>query len=663
MADKYLVLQAGDTAINWNGGSRWFEADLTTPVTDPTADDNVYMGASAFPSASQSLVVNSTANCLSMDWTGATNTPTFTISSAMKVYGNMTFIAAMVLNGAGGLNYLGTCSLTTNGLTLGNGVLAPYIGSASETLTLLDDLNMTGTFAPSGGGLTTNNHNVTSGAFSIVGVSVKTITLGSSTINCASWSYSGSNLTVTANTATINISGTGVFVGGNIATYNNINLNGTAHTVSGAFTCATLTRNGTATKTDTVTFTSGATLTCTTFAMIGNSITNRLLVQSSTIGSPATITATNWTGTANVDIMDITATNAVDLSAITGGSGDCQGNTNITFTTAASQISAANGNASTLATWQDGVGTDRVPLPQDDWTCSHNLTMDMPRIGKSITFTGTLTITTSIGTSNYGSLTLASGVTINSLDIIHYLRGRGIYSFTSAGKDINSIYLIAPGGAYTFIDGYTTARNIIIFNGSGILASGTSYQANAFIISNTTVKSLTTDSNIITCLSLWRAYSDGTTFTSTGLTIIMSGSNATARSFEGGDLTYNDVVVKGAGGYALTVTGNNTFNSFKVDRSQAAKEIIATGTTQAVSSMSIPVSGTRTVTFTGGTWIMTVNKLVTDYLVVTNSIATINHFYAGTHSTNGGGNTGWIFGNPSSAQGGLINDLVAMGII
>lgn len=53
--------------------------------------------------------------------------------------------------------------------------------------------------------------------------------------------------------------------------------------------------------------------------------------------------------------------------------------------------------------------------------------------------------------------------------------------------------------------------------------------------------------------------------------------------FAGGGLTYNNIQVAGAGEYALTVTGNNTFNEFKVDASLADKTIKFTdGTTQTI---------------------------------------------------------------------------------
>jgi hypothetical protein len=330
--------------------------------------------------------------------------------------------------------------------------------------------------------------------------------------------------------------------------------------------------------------------------------------------------------------MDITATNAVDLSAITGGSGDCQGNTDITFTTAADQISAATGNWSTLATWQDGVGTDRVPLPQDDVSCSHSVTVDMPRIGKSVTFSGAITITLSQATQMYGSLTLASGMTLTTNSQGVFMRGRGAYSFTSNDVPIYSIYnYVTSSGTLTLIDGFTAIGSIGYQQSvsSNLVATGV-----VITLSGTGVA------------TKWNVQSG--TISMTGSTIILTNSTANAQTFAGGGLTYNNVVVQGAGAYALTVTGNNVFNTFTANATQAAKTIIATGTSQLVDDFTRD-TGTNVVTLTGGTWSKSDSvPCWLDYLTVTGSTAnTTGVWFAGQHSTDGGGNTAWIFDDPA----------------
>ena len=101
-----------------------------------------------------------------------------------------------------------------------------------------------------------------------------------------------------------------------------------------------------------------------------------------------------------------------DLSAITGLSGDCGGNSGITFTPSATQT--ATGTAS--FTWSTHGWTSRVPLPQDNvvianaFVAGRTVTVDMPRLGRDIDFTGVTgspSISNGSAASMYGSLTLA----------------------------------------------------------------------------------------------------------------------------------------------------------------------------------------------------------------------------------------------------------------
>jgi len=100
---------------------------------------------------------------------------------------------------------------------------------------------------------------MTCGAFEQSYANARTLTLGSSIFNCTSWDYTGSNLTVTANTATINCSGN--FAGGGITTYNIVNLTGATSTISGSNTFAEL--NLASGTTQTITFTDVSTQTVT----------------------------------------------------------------------------------------------------------------------------------------------------------------------------------------------------------------------------------------------------------------------------------------------------------------------------------------------------------------------------------------------------------------
>lgn len=545
VADGAFDITIG-TAANWNTINSWSAASGGTGgASVPGSTNSVLFDANSFTAGSQVLTVDAAATCLNMDWTGAANTPTLAGSAALNIYGSRTYIAAMTITYTGTVTYkatAGTQAITSNGkVSLSNTVF----NGAGGTFQLADKFTLGGT----------------------------------------------ANLTLTAGTFDANAK--------------EVALNGTAHTITGNFTFTTLTRNGTATKTDTLTITAGATITCTTFAMIGNSATNRLQVRTSDLGTAATVTATNWTGSANCDLRDITATNAVDLSAITGGSGDTGGNTNVTFTTAAAQISAATGNWSTLATWQDGVGTDRVPLPQDDVSCSHTVTVDMPRIGKNITFTGTPVVTLGTDVYHYGSLTLVAGMTYTHASFVNYAGGRGAYNLTTAGKAIYAFLTRNPGGTTTLQDNYTSTAGYISHAYGTLDLNDKNVSVSRFEFNETYTRALYLGDGTLTVSNNggtpWYGAYTGLTFDAEGSTVIVTGSNGTARTFAGGSLAYNNVQVAGTGAFVLTITGDNSFNTFTANANQAAKAITATGTTQIAGDFTRN-TGTNVATLTNGTW-------------------------------------------------------------
>ncbi len=664
VADGNIDITIG-TAANWNTDNSWAASSGgACGASVPTSSDNVYFDASSFTAASQVLTVDAAAYYLSMDWTGATNTPTLAGSQSISVYGSLTTILAMVWSHTGTVTFTGATSghtINTNGLALS---CAIGIGTADGGgWTLASDFNNgTANFTYNRSTFNTAGFDITCGFFKRDSGGTGVLTLGDTVINCTAFNLAvTTNLTVTANTATINISGTGACALG-AANWNgaSFNLNGTAHVVSGNWASGinVFTRNGTATKTDTMTITpNGADpiLSCTTFAMKGNSATNRLLVQSSTLGTPAIIAATNWTGTQNVDLMDIRSTKigGTDLSAITGGSGDCGGNTNITFTTAAAQTYTDSGDHlwSTAANW-----TSRVPLPQDDVTVGATITVDMPRIGKNITFTGTPTISLSNHIENYGSFSLPSGCTYTHNNKDNIFRGRSGGTLTTNGKTLYSVYNYSLA-TLTFGDAVTATyivpttgttdfndKDIVITSQLISTALGGSYYVRVINLGNGIITMSGTSA-----ATKWNVAATSQTLNAEGSTIILTNSTANAQTFAGGGLTYNNVTVQGAGNYALTISGNNTFKTFRVDALEAAKTITGTAaSTQTVKELVLynPTHNVITMNSTGAAWTITGQRINFggDYLSLTNVVAgMVGKYYAGNHSTDGTGNTNWIF--------------------
>ena len=269
-----------DYTNHWSANSG--NSPSSPKANAPTSADNCYFDVNSFTGASQIVTVDATANCKDMDWTGVTNTPQ--LAGGPTLFGDVTMSANMTMNSSGGtLNVCGADShLTTNGLN----VQFDIVVWAGGKLTLSDNLitnNRISLYVRQTGILDTNGKTFTGKSVKIDQTGATTLTLGSSTLNLSDgWYYTGSNLTLTANTATINITGTGAFTGGGATTYYNVNLNGTAHTISGSNTFSNLTFK--ADTTQTITFTDGTTQTVTTPVITGSSGKVKTLQGSSTAG-------------------------------------------------------------------------------------------------------------------------------------------------------------------------------------------------------------------------------------------------------------------------------------------------------------------------------------------------------------------------------------------
>ena len=294
MANRYWVGNGGNWSDNTN---HWAASSGDAPGASlPTSADNVFFDALSFSLAGQTVALDVSANCLDMNWTGATNTPALGAPSNLNIYGSVTYIAAMLNTMFGWTDFRDTVGGRT---IMSNGFLSSgYRFLTAGAWTLQDAFSSGGNAIQfSSGTLNTNGQTVTCANFNISNTMVKVLTLGASTVQCTSWSYSGTNLTLNANTATIKVSGTGAFQGGGITTYNEVQLNGTAHTISGSNTLATLSLNPAGAQT--LTFTDGTTQTVTTLSRTN---TGQIILQGSSTGG--------WT------ISDSSGTNSLNYLTI-----------------------------------------------------------------------------------------------------------------------------------------------------------------------------------------------------------------------------------------------------------------------------------------------------------------------------------------------------------
>jgi hypothetical protein len=385
-----------------------------------------------------------------------------------------------------------------------------------------------------------------------------------------------------------------------------------------------------------------------------------------------------------------------DLSAITGGSGDCGGNTGITFTASDTWYwSSGAGSWSDTTKWftdTGGTGTRLdadargayVVLPQDDvvfdaasFSSGSTVTVDMPRVGKNVDMTNVdagASLSGSLYYSIYGNLTIGSSMASSAFSggngII--FEGRGNQTITSNGKTIGrGVTITAVNGSYTLQDDLTAgaAQSFTITSGTFDANNKNVTAGYGIRSSNSNVRTVTMGSGNWTVTGCDWSSSGWDLSTNTNLTfnkgtgtIKFTGSSASACPFKGGGLTYNnfwDSLTSGA----VTITGSNTFNDFKIDAGKTVNFTAGTNTTVntftalGTSGSHIVIgsvtAATHTLTKAGG------GLILGDYLDITYSTASPANTWYATNSTADGNTTGWIL---TAIPGSTYKTLVGKGV-
>lgn len=635
MADRYWNPAA---AGNWGDTSSWAASDGgPTGQTVPTSSDNVFFTSTNV----QNCTVNVAASCADLSFTGGTGyTGQFSGTSALDIYGSLTLNSGMNRTYTGAITFKATATgktITLNTKTTASNVT--FNGSGGGW-TVQDNWDGgSSTWVLTAGTLDTNGKTITCGPFDASGSTTRTLTLGASTVNCSTWTVSpATNMTLNANTSQITCVGS--FAGGAL-TYYNVSITSTSTpTITATNTFNNFTRTGGANKTSTMILANDQTING-TLTINGNSAINRLLVLSNTRGTSRTLTAATVSVT-YADFQDITGAGAGswNLSAITGNSGDCGGNSGITFTTGATQYYykvSGNDNWSTAGNWYLGSGgtggAGRVPLPQDTarfdgssfGAASMTVTQDMPRI-PATNWTGatnTPTWTTSTAASLFGSLTLISGMTLTASTQTYTFEGRSACTLTNATLTWAKSWTIdCAGGTLTIKD------NLDIGAGTLTIVSGTFDAADSG--GNHTVKctkissSVTTSRTITTGTGTWTITGTGAniwatsnttnlTFNATGGTLIFDGASP-ALNFgtTGGNLTLPTVNFTNATP-TVTITGSFTASACTITGSGTVDVSIGswnvTTLTANSSTVSFSSNTAATITFNGQSFYnLTINK-------------------------------------------------------
>lgn len=686
MANRYWV---GGTAT-WNGvaATKWSATSGGAGgASTPTAADDVFFdaasGAAVVTLASTGSVARS-VNCTG--FTGEiihTATVPLTLGDSTAGAGNVALLLSATMTYTVNVATTSTIAfvstsatqqtITTNGKTLGswsiNGAGSNYQLADSNTVSSSATVTLTQ------GTLDTNSQTCSWGFFNSSNTNTRTLTMGSSAITLTAtgtaWNTSTfTNLTVTANTSVVTLTGAAsTWFGGS-----GFNTNGGSivmagsglATVANSFTCANLTRTGTASKTDSMQFNGGSTVVTGTLTITGNSTVNRVLVTSLTIGTACNVTAAAVSLT-NVDFRDINALGSA--APFTGTSlGNCLGNTNITFDTPATQTwqGTAGGNWSDASKW-----TSRVPLPQDNvvissaFSASQTVTADMPRLGTNIDWTGTTgnpVWSFTLSSSIFGSVNIANVGSVTSASLVTFFAGRSSHTITCGGKNFAVFGQINSGGSYALTDALIM-NNLVLAGSTGctFIANNFNVTIGNFQINNGCTVDMGNGNWVLTSTlaspgAVWNCTSAGATITGSA-NIIFSSVTSNSRTFTGAGKTYGSLtyIVAGSTGN-LIISGSNTFGTINFSDANNARTLqLTSGTTTTITNtFNVNGSAGKLMSITASTpgSAATLSKssgsVSCDYLSLQDSAATGGAtWYAGTNSTNVSGNSGWIFTSTS----------------
>ena len=405
-------------------------------------------------------------------------------------------------------------------------------------------------------GIVSNGYRISAGTFSTVN-----LTLGGSLTNCTVTNFICDGFPLdacTGNTvATATISKNATFTGDN--TFGTLNLTGAGATYIFQ-----------STKTQTIQ---------TALNITGGTCSAMVSMSSSTAGSRATISQSSGTMALDyVNIKDMAASGGATFTvnnAINSGN-----NLGWTITTVATQNYywvGGSGNWTDGSHWSltsggapSGCGPnmlDNVYFDANSFTTSGRIvTLVGPTSFVSMDWTGVTNAPTFAVASNtvniYGSLTLATGMTVTNWTSANFLSTSTGNTITSGGKSVGTSTLVfnGVGGGWTLQDALICG-GLTLTNGS-FNTNDQTVTASFINSSNNNVRSLSIGSSIInlTCNACgeWELTStNNLTFTSGTSTINMKGGNA---NFNGGGKTYNNLNGIVSNGYRISAGTFSTVN-------------------------------------------------------------------------------------------------------
>jgi len=642
---------------NWSSTTSWSTSSGgASGAAIPTSLDSV-----TFDSASNATDYTATidagvtiARCAAFTMAGpASGNVTFTGSVPVAFHGNVSFAATGIIN-----SYTGTMNLasnssytfTTNGLTFASATTVRGIGS---TWTLGSSFSTTSTYTVTSGTSNLNGFSLTCSDFSSPASAVRTISLGSSTVNLSlntGWQVALSNLTLNAGTSTItNSASSAYFDGGGLTYYNYSVTSGlnTTYTIASSNTFNNLSISGlTSVGFATVSISANQTISGTLTVSAGTTAAYRTRIYSSVFPTTRTLTCAAVSLT-DVDFRDITIAGAASPASGTR-LGDAKGNSGITFTAAKTVYWATttSGNWSDTA-WSltSGGAADSTafPLAQDTAifpaatypasgsTVTVNDSYNIGTIDMSLRTSNTVTLDTGATSAIviFGDWINGTGSTVTGTGNLAFL-GRNTQQLTGAGVAITQpIYINSPGGTIQLQDDFTTSSSVTTTLLRGTLdLNGKTLTTGSFDSSNSNTRTITFGAGTFALAgTTWNmSISTGATVNKGTGTIALTDTSTATRTFAGGGLSYPKLSIGGITGTSTLAFGDSTFTEITSIKT-VAHTIDLGGGLATVSTGKWSVTGTvgNLVTVSGnGTYgsalIYTGTGIITgvDYLVVKN---------------------------------------------
>ncbi len=412
-----------------------------------------------------------------------------------------------------------------------------------------------------------------------------------------------------------------------------------------------------------------------TGALVLNGVSQQRRLRVHSNGGARTVTVPNGTSVTGqyVDFQNTALSISNNLSTSVGGAGDLTGNTNIVFATGVTKYFYATTTG--VKVWNDdsfwflgtggsGGATTR-PLPQDNPRFDANsfqvagitvrCGIGSTQIGKNIDWTG---VTNNpvwnflVDVNNYGSLTLATGMTVTSYsDAFFTMFGSGASQFFTvkfAGVVIpHTLFLInmAATNTVTFQDDFngnvlnTTLlqlTGLIDFNNKNV-TTGRFQQASG---------TMTMGSGLFKVKGNGTVWSVAGTITAGTSEIEVASQDTVAKTFTGGTKTYNKLTLSGNFNDTLTFSGNNSFSNFNNTKTSAHTLMFTTGSTTTFTGTVTKTTGSlwnlMSTTAVAFTWSKASGSVTFVDAIISRSTASGGAtFTADTNCINGGGNTGW----------------------